>query len=474
MYSQLVAYSKENEFEPYKENNAELASWYRTQLNQLSVGKLREDRIPKIKAIKFKGPASRNKWIPQYEELVRFRKENPDKWPQYDRENPDSPETKLNVFCQTIRKRYREDDLGDYWFEKMVEIDFNFEGKTDNWTRYYEEVKSIISDRNTISIAEIGDNAYSWIIRHKKLYESGELSNYQSEKVSELNLNRFFETWDETFSKVETWVQDNNKIPTRNDNKDLNSWLYSQRARFKNGFLTAEQINCLESIGFDLEGKGKEINEQKWLSQFAEYKQFVENNGREPSVVTENKLYIWVQSQRAHYAGNLRNRNAMPQNRLDLLNSVGFKWVGEGPGGDESWENNFLLFSQKIDSFGNINLPTHIDGTINPLYTWWFNQKRAFENGKLSEIRINRFKEIGFDFNDSKNNSQRDGFTKWSKRLIEIADFININGHYPRAGKDKLESNLYQSLARTKRSYKDGELSDKQLELLKKLKIEFE
>ena len=474
MYSQLVAYSKENEFEPYKENNAELASWYRTQLNLLSVGKLREDRIPKIKAIKFKGPANRNKWIPQYEELVRFRNENPDRWPQYDRENPDSPENKLNVFCQTIRKRYREDDLGDYWFEKMVEIDFNFEGKTDNWTKYYEEVKSIISDRNTISIAEIGDNVYSWIIRHKKLYESGELSKYQSEKVSELNLNRFFETWDETFSKVEKWVQDNDKVPTRNTNKDLHSWLYSQRFRYKNGTLSEEQIIKLTTIGFDLEGKGKEINEQKWLSQYSEYKQFVENNGREPSVVTENKLYIWVQSQRAHYAGNLRNRNAMPQNRLDLLNSVGFNWVGEGPGGDESWENNFLLFSQKIDSFGNINLPTHIDGAINPLYTWWFNQKRAFENGKLSEIKITRFQEIGFDFNDSKNNSQRDGFTKWSKRLIEIADFIKINGHYPRAGKDKLESNLYQSLARTKRSYKEGELSEKQLELLKKLKIEFE
>jgi superfamily II DNA or RNA helicase len=474
MYSQLIAYSKENEFEPYKENNAELASWYRTQLNLLSVGKLREDRIPKIKEIKFKGPASRNKWIPQYEELVRFRKENPNKWPQYDKNNSVSTESKLNLFCFSIRKRYRDGDLEDYWFEKMLEIDFNLGGKTDNWTKYYEEVKSLISDRNTISISEIGDNAYSWISRHKKLYENGKLSKYKSDKISELNLNRFLETWEETFSKVEKWVQQNNKVPTKNTSKDLNSWLYSQRFRYKNGTLSDEQIFKLTAIGFDLEGKGKDRNEQKWLSQFAEYKQFIENNGREPSVVTENKLYIWVQSQRAHYAGKLRNRNAMPQNRLDLLNSVGFNWIGVGSGNEETWEESFIKFANQVDSDGNFNISSMTNGESNLLYRWWINQKAAFENGSMTESRILKFREIGVDLKKSKNKTQRDGFTKWAKNVIKISEFKDINGRYPKPVKNKDEFNLYQSLTNTRRLFRNGELSEKQLELLKKLKIEFE
>lgn len=476
MYSQLIEYAKENDFEPYKENNPELARWYKTQTTQLKSNTLREDRIPKIKAIKFKGPANRNKWIPLYEELMRFRQENPEKWPQYDRENSKSTESLLNVFCQTIRKRFRENDLGDYWFEKMVELNFNFEGKTDNWTDYYNEVKQLISGRTSISIDEIGNNPYSWIIRHRKMLEEGKLSQYQSDKIIKLNLDRFFETWDDVFLKVKAWVNDNNKIPTRNNHKDYNSWLYSQRARYKINTLTDEQIEKLKSIGFDLEGKGNEVNEEKWLSQFNDYKSFVNDNGREPSVVTENKLYIWVQSQRAHYAGNLKNRKPMPQNRLNLLNSINFNWVGEGPGGEDSWNKNFENFKQFVDNKGNINLATHIEGSINPLYTWWTNQKLAYKSEKLDSIKIAKFGELGISFNNiSKSFSKRnDGFTKWANRLKEIAEFINTTGNTPKAGNDSIESNLYQSLARTKRAYKNGELSDRQIELINELKIDLE
>jgi superfamily II DNA or RNA helicase len=466
-------YASENEFEPDEDIYPDIAKWIISQKNQIRIDKLDDEKVRLFNSIVLKS-AVEKKWLESYNKLVAFRHDFSNKWPQYDSENPNSDENQLNIFCQIMRKRFREDSLSNYWFDKMAKLGFNFEGKLDNWTKYYEEVKGIITDRDSISISDIGENAYSWITRHKKLNEKGELTKYQSEKLSELDLSRFFETWDETFAKVEKWVHEKNKIPTKASNKDLYSWLYSQRSRYKNGTLLNEQIANLITIGFDLEGKGKEINEQKWLAQFTEYKQFVEFNGKEPSVVTENKLYIWVQSQRAHYAGNLRNRNTMPQNRLDLLNSIGFNWVGEGQGGDESWENNFMIFSQNIDSIGNINLPTHIDGVINSLYTWWVNQKKAFENGKMPEIRISRFKDIGIDFNKSKNISGRDGFTRWAKKLIEIADFIKVNGHYPVARKDKLEYNLYQSLARTKRSYKDGELSEKQLELLKELKIEIE
>src|SRR5690606_33077450 len=145
--------------------------------------------------------------------------------------------------------------------------------------------------------------------------------------ISELNLDRFFETWDDIFIKVQTWIKENDKIPTRNDNKDFNSWLYSQRARYNNGTLPEEQIEKLKSVGFDLEGKGNEVNEQKWQSRLKEYVEFLDTNGNEPSYFGdeyEKALYLWASAQRAVKAGNAKNRKPLSKEREDALNAINF------------------------------------------------------------------------------------------------------------------------------------------------------
>jgi hypothetical protein len=51
----------------------------------------------------------------------------------------------------------------------VTELNFNFEGKTDAWTKKYENIKSIIEGRKSISANEIGHNEYNWVFRHKKI-----------------------------------------------------------------------------------------------------------------------------------------------------------------------------------------------------------------------------------------------------------------------------------------------------------------
>jgi hypothetical protein len=85
--------------------------------------------------------------------------------------------------------------------------------------------------------------------------------------------------------------------------------------------------------------------------------------------------------------------------------------------------------------------------------------------------RVNAFKDIGIDLSNLKS-SGRNGFTKWSNKIREIALFKENQGHYPKAGRDKEQGNLYQSLARTKRAYQNNELSAEQIELLDELNIE--
>jgi superfamily II DNA or RNA helicase len=482
MYSQFQEYANDNVFPPCQGiDDDELVKWHKYQTTCISENKIiSKEQKRRFLAIdkKFEGPPSRKKWFEPYNKLVNFRQENPTKWPQYDRENSKSIESKLYVFCQTMRTRYRENDLGNFWFEKMAELDFNFEGKTDNWTQYWQEIKDKLENRNSISVEELGGNAYSWIFRHRKSYEEGTLSDYQNKKIEELKLDRFFETWEQTFDKIKEWVGKNGKLPTRTTQKDYHSWLGSQRSRYNNKRLSDDQIKSLQSIGYDLDAKGKEKERARWIEMFENVSSFKSENESWPKFGAEGlegQMYNWCQSQRQAQAGTHSGgkRKPLQQWQVDKLESIGFHWA-KADVNDEQWEQNFNEFRKHVDSNGNLSLPSMINGEHNLLYRWFFNQRIAFQDNKIPKERLEKFKEIGIDLNIFENEISRDGFTKWANKAREIADFIKQNGIYPKAGKDKAQSNLYQSLARTKRAYVNNELSERQLELLNELNIKLD
>ena len=469
-FAEYKLFSEENDFEPDIENNPELAKWMLSQKSQINGNTLDQDKMKLFNSIVFKSSFNK-RWEDSYNDLVVYRKINPNNWPPYDRKNLNSEMNKLYIFCQSIRKRYRENSLDDYWFEKMAAIDFNFDGQTDNWTKYFEEIKCLLKDRKTINQSEIGNNAYSWIVRHKKKLEKGSLSPYQSRKIKELHLDQFFEAWEDIYEKVEDWVSKHGKTPTKGENADLNIWLYSQRSRYKNGTLPDEQLAKLEAVGFDLEGLGKERNEKKWLQHFHKLKNVLEKHNRFPTPTFEKELYVWVQSQRAAMAGTLKRRKPLSKKRISLLNSINFPWVGEGRA-NQSWEDSFEEFKKFITPNGRLIIPSTINGERSIMYNWWSNQKLAYKKGDLPEERIKAFREIGIDFSTIKKYSKKDGFTKWANRLHEIAEFININGCYPSpSSSNKRQRNLYQSLARTKRAFHENELHEEQIDLLKELNI---
>jgi superfamily II DNA or RNA helicase len=552
-FANFEKYSKINIFPPCKGiDSDDLVKWYKYQQNCIKdnkiISEVQKNKFLKIDS-KFQGPAGRKKWIILYEDLINWRTENPNKWPQYNRSDTKSRESKLYIFCTTIRKRYRENDLGNYWFDKMTEIHFNFEGKTDNWTKRYNKIKSIIEGRKTISIDEIGYSEYTWVYRHKNDLEEGKLSEYKSKKIIELNLDRFFETWEQTFEKVKSWTIENGKVPTKTSNKDFYSWLHSQRTRYKKfGTLSNNQIELLKSIGFDMEGRGNEKKRDRWLEMYENLVAFRQDNlDRWPRFGKdglEGKLYNWCQANRQAQAGTHSGgkRKPLKQWKVDKLNELGFHWSAEDKNKD-AWEENYKEIQKFIGLDNSINIPLRINRKQNPLYTWWRNQKKYVRDGKLSSRRLNKilalnldltissrefknwehnleklknfldengtlslphkengkvnklyawfnnqkvafrknklsakrilaFENIGIDLKKIENQSNRDGFTKWANRAKEIADFIKENGYYPKVGKDKEQSNLYQSLARTKRAFKNNELSEKQLKLLNELNIE--
>ncbi|KAK3604849.1 hypothetical protein CHS0354_000511 [Potamilus streckersoni] len=441
----LQSYLENNSHEyPSKEDDAGLYNWMANQRMRKNSGSLKNEELRKLNSINFVWDIVELKWNKRFKKLLIYRNINPDSWPKYNRENPESEESQLSVFCQVIRKRYREGNLTNYWFKKMLDINFNFEGKTDNWTQYWQEIKDKLENRNSISSEELGKNACSWIYRHHKSYEEGTLSDYQNKKIEELKLDRFFETWEQTFAKVKEWVLENQKIPSPQSNKEFNSWLYSQRSRYKSGNLNDEQITKLIEIGFDLEGLGKEKNDAKWIEMFENVKSFKSDNDSWPKFGAEGlegKMYNWCQAQRQAQAGTHSGgkRKPLQQWQVEKLESIDFHWA-RADVNEVQWEQNFSEFKKHVDSNGNLSLPSMVNGEYNFSYRWFFNQRIAFQGNKIPKERLEKFREIGIDLNKFENETSKDGrygFTKWANKTREIADFINRNGHYPRSGKGK-------------------------------------
>ncbi|CAM3796786.1 DEAD/DEAH box helicase [Pontibacter korlensis] len=399
MYEELVNYAVSNEFEPSKEEEPELYKWYKVVKAQVAKGKLRKDRLERFNRIAFSGSSIDRKWASQYERLVQFRKQNPERWPRYDRNHTGSEESKLGVFCQMVRKGFKNNDLSTYWFDMLAKIDFSFEGGADTWNRYYNEVKEQIASKDKLSVDDIGVNAYTWLTRNHKKLQEGSLSDGRAKKIQELGLDRFFITWDEVFDRVRLFVEVNGRTPTYKADKQLYSWLQSQRTRYQNGNLHPEQIEKLGSVKFDLEGQGKEANEQKWLYKLDSYQSFLEQNGREPSYFNgegEKQLYNWAAAQRAAMAGNLRNRKPLSEFRVERLNAINFNWVGEGRKG-ANWNDKFKEFRDFVSREGLQNLPSIVDGKPFGIYRWWYRQITAYKQGNLDQGQVECFLELGIN-----------------------------------------------------------------------------
>jgi len=463
MFEVFASYALDNVFPPFKDfDGAELVRWYNRQIGYIqNQSILSVDQIERFQEInaKFKGAAIEKKWLVRFEQLKAFRELHPNAWPQ-----PRSEDTtikKIGVFCQQMRERSRDEELSDYWKESLESIGFNFEGKVEEWENKFYHVKTLIEKHQSISAFDIGYNEYQWVNRNKKEYENGKLSDSQMEKMRQLNLDRFYESWESKFERVKSYFERFGKLPTKTTEKELNSWLLSQRQTYKNNRLSKDQVDSLLSIGFDFDAKGKEIKEENWRKALNQIALFKQQNGNWPKFESsglEKELYNWGQSQRQVYAQTAKGRKPLEQWKLDELARIDFS-LSKIEKDEQRWEDN----CNRLKFYLENDIPVTNDKLI---YSWLNNQKQAFKKDKLSQERIKKLELLGIEMNEFFEISER-GYLKWNNQINMLLEFISLHSRMPKSGSvDKNERNLYQSWAKTKREYQANELSERKVKVL--------
>jgi hypothetical protein len=175
-------------------------------------------------------------------------------------------------------------------------------------------------------------------------------------------------------------------------NRQLGTWVVNQRQRKEK--LSKERILLLEELCFEWEIRTKS-NEELWLERYNELIKFKEqhNHCNVPRNYKHNKpLSIWVDSQRRDY-----RRGKLLKKHEDMLNEIGFEWEVKTKSNDELWNVRYEELVEFKRQKGHCNVPRKFQHN-EQLGRWVSTQRQFYNQEKLSEARVTKLEEIGFEW----------------------------------------------------------------------------
>ena len=320
---------------------------------------------------------------------------------------------------------------------------------TASWDERYGQLITYKQTYGNCNVpAKWEQNRYlaAWVATQRKLYGEGRLSPERTKRLELLgfDLKPFISNWDEMLAALSAYKQkygDCNVPFQWKDNPKLFTWCSTQRyAYVKNRPPFSEnRIKRLEQIGFVW--KPVDAAWEEMFAALAAYKQTYGNCNVSKKWKPNPKLATWCVHQRTDY-----QRSKLSDVRIQRLEELGFEWVPQ----DVAWEGMFDALTGYKAAHGNCNVPR--EWPDNPkLGKWCAHQRTAYQNGKLSDDRIQKLDELGFAWNSLD--------AAWEEMFTALKAYKQTYGNYyvPKRWKDNPE--LAQWCQRQRNVYKNNKLS---------------
>ena len=167
--------------------------------------------------------------------------------------------------------------------------------------------------------------------------------------------------------------------------------MQTQRKLHKKGELSDDRVERLDRLEFTWSAN------TSWGERFNELKSYKRKhrNCDVPKNYSPNpQLGQWVQTQRSFH-----KRGELSDDRIERLEELGFQWV-VGRGGvfnTQKWNNRFNDLKSYQRKHGNCDVPQNYPH--NPqLGVWVQTQRKTHKKGELSEDRIVRLNQLGFQW----------------------------------------------------------------------------
>ena len=418
--------------------------------------------------------------------------------------------------------------------DELNKLGFVWTALQDNWDANFSELKKYFKIHGHSDVESTEDqDLYYWCWRQKK--RAKRLTEEQKQKFATVNfsytirpktpntglprqpkLNSHNKNWDEMLERLKTFKEQYQtfQIPKKtNEEKQLASWIFTQRISNNNGKLSQDRIDKLNAIQFPwVIGRGrrkiganatlkkekinnlsveklrKHKHDDRWMEMFDKIKKYTDQYKdfyipRSPDEY--NQLRIWAITQRIAYKSN-----KLSQERIATLNSIQFPWtIGRGRKKTtrvaqakkekikkfkaekiksvDTWDKHYLkLIKYKLDN-EDCNVPRNYpDKTFSH---WVSRQRNLYKKGQLTKEQIHKLNLLEFQFSNLKKKSEKELWMKTYKKLVIYFNKYGDSSPKINYGDEQLISWVVQQRHRKRK----GTLRQEFIDLLEKVKFDW-
>ncbi|MFZ4440528.1 MAG: Helicase associated domain protein [Syntrophales bacterium] len=317
----------------------------------------------------------------------------------------------LSYWQREQRKKYKNGKLSSEGIARLEKIGFKWVMLEDQFekgfqkTLLYKESSGNPNAPRTYKTAE-GYSLGTWQNNQRTKYWNGELSPDRIKPLEEIGFkwekqekkfvekfDRFEKGFQETLHYKESKGNPNApQIYKTAEGYSLGAWQNSQKKKYSNGKLSADQIKRLEKIGFTWKEKIIEEPFEKGFLETLLYKEITGNPNAPQIYITAEgySLGAWQNNQKKKYSSW-----RLSPDRTKRLEDIGFKW--EDKIIEELFEKGFLETLHYKEIKGNPNAPRDYKTDEGfQLSRWQIDRRNDYNKGKLSPERIKRLEDIGF------------------------------------------------------------------------------
>ena len=178
---------------------------------------------------------------------------------------------------------------------------------------------------------------------------------------------------------------------------------------------------------------------ESWKGRYGQLLQFVEKNGHAHVPTVDPTLGRWTHNQRRFFS-----IGTLSQERIDLLNQVGFVWDAV----EASWQEHLSAYSAHRKA-GNVTIPEKT-----PLASWAARQRFKRKKGTLPQEKIDLLNEVDFVWDPLQD--------IWNHFFVQCSIAMKKGRHLTPRDKDPLAA----WVGRQRRDYRKGELPADRIDLL--------
>ncbi len=193
-------------------------------------------------------------------------------------------------------------------FENIWKVILALKSQDDTLMQTIDNLRMQMGTKNKIKISQ--DDL-------KKIYFDlpFQINSHFVDAIRTVLVENTSEDWMERYGQLKLLYDKNKHL--KNNNEELNNWIYSARSQYKKGTLSKERIRLLDNLNFEW----KLEQDENWFENYKLLEIFFESNGHSEPPISENMLHKWSKQQKYRY----KDRR-LSKEKIILLNKINFNW----------------------------------------------------------------------------------------------------------------------------------------------------